>query len=132
MTIGSELLKELDREIRNSLDIPREWLPEKYQGKRATRKLSSVYNQLKRSEKNFDRDPRDVSVKFDASGNVTSATLSRLQAIENYRKQIENGAEANEQELTGRVNDDLQYNNLATFAGAMVLAGVLDREDFEE
>jgi hypothetical protein len=132
MTIGSELLKELDREIRNSLDIPREWLPEKYQGKRATRKLSSVYNQLKRSEKNFDRDPREISVKFDANGDVTSATKERLQAIENYRKQIENGAEANEQELTGRVNEDLQYNNLATFAGAMVLAGVLDREDFEE
>ncbi len=132
MTIGSELLKELDREIRNSLDIPREWLPEKYQGKRATRKLSSVYNQLKRSEKNFDRDPREISVKFDANGDATSATKERLQAIENYRKQIENGAEANEQELTGRVNDDLQYNNLATFAGAMVLAGVLDREDFEE
>jgi len=132
MTIGSELLKELNREIRNSLDIPREWLPESYQGKRATRKLSSVYNQLKRSDKNFDRDPRDVSVKFDSKGDVTSATKERWQAIENYRKQIENGAEANEQELTGRVNEDLQYNNLATFAGAMVLAGVLDRDDFEE
>jgi hypothetical protein len=132
MSIGSELLKELDREILNCLDIPREWLPEKYQGKKSTRKLSSVYNQLKRSDRNFDRDPREVSVKFDNDGNVTSATNERLRAIENYRKQVENGSESADQELQGFVNDDLQYNSLATFAGAMVLAGVLDREDFEE
>ena len=132
MSVGSELLKELDREIRNCLDIPREWLPEKYQGKKPTRKFSSVYNQLKRSDRNFDRDPREVSVKFDNDGNVTSATSERLQAIENYRKQVENGSESADQDLQGFVNDDLQYNRLATFAGAMVLAGVLDREDFEE
>lgn len=127
MTIGQNLLNELEIEIRNALEIPREWLPEKYQGKRKTRKLSSVYNQLKRSDKNFDVDPRDVSVKFDNDQNPVKATKERWEAIERYRKQAEQG-----QDLQGVENDDKLYGAMATFCGAMVLAGVMDREDFEE
>ena len=127
MTIGQELLKELEVEIRNSLDIPREWLPEKYQGKKKTRKLSSIYNQLKRNDRNFDVDPREVSVKFDSNQNPVKATKERWEAIERYRKQAEQ-----EQDLQGVENDDKLYGAMATFCGAMVLAGVMDRDDFIE
>ena len=127
MNQGQQLLAELDAEIRNSLEIPREWLPEKYQGKKKTRKLSSVYNQLKRSDKNFDVDPRDVSVKFDSNQNPVKATKERWEAIERYRKQAEQG-----QELQGEENEDKLYGAMNTFCGAMVLAGVMDRDDFIE
>lgn len=127
MTIGQKLLNELEVEIRNALEIPSEWLPEAYRGKRKTRKLSSVYSQLKRSDKNFDADPRDVSVKFDNDQNPVKATKERWEAIERYRKQAEQG-----QELQGIEDEDRLYGAMATFCGAMVLAGVMDREDFNE
>lgn len=116
MTIGQELLKELETEIRNALEIPREWLPENYQGKRKTRKLSSVYNQLKRSDKNFDRDPRAVR-----------GSVEREAVLARYAKMVEQNLE-----LEFDTNEDNLYNNQAAFCGAMILAGIMDKDDFDE
>jgi hypothetical protein len=115
MSIGQELLKELETEIRNVLEIPSEWLPENYRGKRKTRKLSSVYSQLKRSDKNFDRDPRAVR-----------GSAERQAVLDRYAKMAEQNLE-----LEFDSNEDALYNNQLTFCGAMVKAGLMDQEDFD-
>ena len=115
MTIGNALLKELETEIRNAFDVPAEWLPESYRGKRKTRKLSSVYNQLKKSNSDFDRDPREVR-----------GSKERKAAIEKYAKMAEQNLE-----LEFDSNEDTLYTNQLVFCGAMVKAGIMDLEDFE-
>lgn len=115
MSIGNELLKQLETEIRNVLEIPAEWLPESYRGKRKTRKLSSVYNQLKRSDSKFDRDPREVR-----------GSAEREAVLAKYARMAEQNLE-----LEFDSNEDSLYTNQLTFCGAMVKAGLMDVEDFE-
>jgi len=115
MTIGSELLQELEIEIQNALDIPAEWLPESYRGKRRKRKLSSVYNQLKRSDCNFGKDPRKIR-----------GSEERNAVLEKYAKMAEQSLE-----LEFDKNEDALYNNQLVFCGAMVKSGIMDLEEFE-
>jgi hypothetical protein len=115
MSIGQELLKELETEIRNVLEIPSEWLPENYRGKRKTRKLSSVYNQLKRSDSKLDRDPREVR-----------GSKEREAVLAKYARMAEQNLE-----LEFDSNEDSLYTNQLTFCGAMVKAGLMDQEDFD-
>lgn len=61
---------------------------------------------------------RETSVKFDADGNITSATPERLAALENYRKQVEANGE-NEIDIEYAVNDTRLTRNMIAFATAM-------------
>lgn len=115
MTIGNELLKELNKEIRNAFDVPSAWLPESYRGKRSTRKLSSIYEQLKRSDSKFDRDPREVR-----------GSKERMAVLDRYAKMAEQNLE-----LEFDTNEDALYTNQVVFCGAMVKANIMDSEDFE-
>ena len=78
-----------------------------------------------RSEKPVkpERDPRDVSVKFDHTrlGDVVEATPERLKIVRQYADDISSG-----REIQYDVDDKRQYDAEYTFHGAMVLGGVID------
>jgi len=78
-----------------------------------------------RSEKPVkpERDPRDVSVKFDHTrlGDVVESTPERLKIVRQYADDISSG-----REIQYDVNEKRQYDAEYTFHGAMVLGGVID------
>ena len=70
-----------------------------------------------------ERDPRDVSVKFENARlwDIVEATPERLKIIRQYADDISSG-----REIQYDVDDKRQYDAEYTFHGAMVLGGVID------
>lgn len=119
-----KMLNEIETAVIDCIEVPREWLPERYQGKRKMRKLSAVVAQAKREKKNLFRDPRDISVKFDDDRNIVKGTTERLATLEKYAAMVEAGIEIAYDE-----NDDMLYKRQVEFYGAAIKAGAVDSDD---
>lgn len=94
-----ELLDKAFKAAVMAFEIPKEWLPEAYRGKRKTRKLISVVKQAQRRKKNIFKDKRAVR-----------NSPERLAVIEAYAKQIEAG-----QPIEFQVNERRQNNVAIAF-----------------
>ena len=97
-----EELKRLEDAVINCFMVPKEWLPESYQGKRSHRSLKSV---VKEAQK------RGVI-------ETEHAKLKRLKAekIALYRECVENGVE-----IDWQTDDNKLYRNQMCFAQLMEL-----------
>ena len=97
-----EELKKLEDAVINCFVVPKEWLPESYQGKRSHRSLRSV---VKEAQK------RGVI-------ETEHAKLKRLKAekIAIYRENVENGVE-----IDWQIDDNKLYKNQMCFAQLMEL-----------
>lgn len=120
------MFNRLSNAIIDMLMVPAEWLPESYRGKKKMRKLRSVVSEAKRRHKTMFRPDREVSVKFDADRNITSARPGRLEVLEKYAAAVEAG-----EEIQYDVNEDKLYRAQMDFAGAALKAGVFEADDFE-
>jgi hypothetical protein len=128
MTIADTLFAQLDAAIVDSFEVDCESLPASFQGKRKTRSLASIANQLDKKSKKV-KDPRAKSVKFETINGerkITKATAERLRTIEAYAKM----AEANNA-LEFDCNEDRLYRAQLNFCSMLVKTGILSEEDFE-
>ena len=128
MNKATQLFAELDAAIEDSFEVSCESLPASFQGKRKTRSLASIANQIRKKDKT-PKDPRAKSIKFETVNGerkTTKATKERLQTIEAYAKM----AEANNA-LEFDCNEDRLYRAELNFCSMLVKVGILSQEDFE-
>jgi len=104
-----------ERTILECLDVPKEWLPESYRGKRSHRNLWSVQKEYDRRMKQREIDPNDISVKFD-NGKIREGTPERLERLKKYADDV-----ANDRDICYNVNEDKLYRLEQAFALAMEL-----------
>lgn len=107
--------------IIDMLMVPASWLPESYRGKKKMRKLRSVVNEAKRRQKTAWKPDREVSVKFDADRNITSARPGRLEVLEKYAAAVEAG-----EPIEYNEDEDKLYRKQLDFVAAGVKAGMID------
>ena len=104
-----------ERTVLECIDVPKEWLPESYRGKRSHRNLWSVQKEYDRRMKQREIDPNDISVKFE-NGKIREGTPERLERLENYADDVANG-----REICYNVNEDKLYRNMQAMASVMEL-----------
>ena len=95
-----EELKRLENAVIDCFMVPKEWLPESYQGKRSHRSLKSVVKQARKR----------------GAIETEHQELKRIKAekIAKYRENIENGVE-----IQYEIDDNKLYRNQMTFCTLM-------------
>jgi hypothetical protein len=122
-----KMFNAMSEAVVDALMVPASWLPESYRGKKSSRKLRSVVSEAKRRRRNLFKEDREVSVKFDAKRNITDARPGRLAVLEKYRADVEAG-----REIEFDVNEDKLYRFEQAWCGAMLAAGVIEPDAFDE
>ena len=101
-----EELKRLEDAVIDCFVVPKEWLPEAYQGKRSHRSLKSV---VKEAQKRGAIESDHKRLK-----------RTKAEKIAIYRENVENGVE-----IDWQIDDNKLYKNQMCFAQLM---GVLDED----
>lgn len=96
-------------------------VPERYHGKRDDINIGKLGKKVKKT-----KDPRSVTVKYDRTTNKVKGTKERIETIEEYTRQAEQG-----QELSFNVDERLQYLQEIKFVQSMLKFGIMSEEDFE-
>jgi hypothetical protein len=127
-----EILARMQDELADCFDIPNSLLPESYQVKECVvnggyQTMARVKAKLVKVEKKAEKDPADVSVKFDSKHNIVESTPERLAAINEYRRQHEANPEA---EICYGIKNDLKLNSAYLAWGKVLYAnGLIELDD---
>jgi hypothetical protein len=126
------VLARMQDELADCFDIPNDLLPESYQVKEHDNNPDGYQSMARLKAKlakraPVERDPADVSVKFDSHKNIVESTPERLAAINEYRRQVETRPDA---DICYGVKNEEKLNAAYMAWGAVLHAeGVIDLDE---